>query len=658
MDEQADAVDAAVAEILAMAEARKVSATSRQPLEALAGRWRSPVAKVAVVGEVSVGKSTLINALVDAKVLPTAAEPLSSVPVELKYGPHVVATVHIFDGVRPDVRQFVGAQDISDHLTTRGERVLRQKYSRAARVLGAEVSVPSELLASGVSLVDTPGVGGLDPAHRRQTLATLTDVDAVLFAFLPDRPLNAHEIAFLAESVHRVGSYIIVQTHRDHTGDALARLESVQAKLRLPETWAEVVDGDAQAGELAARFADVRGVAVSAKLALEADRADGREARSAADPTGLADLREAIREEIVEKAVEIHRADMLRLTRSTAEAVTTRLDDLMELLNAGDETAKPIREREDRVLEWIERNGDNWKSDLHTTTAEVQVEVTELANERIRLLRRSYRDKFPTMNAEQVEAEVRQMVTEPENLLIEMRALVRLRLTESVTRIIAARPNHRVAKNLDLIRTAADVSRRLPAAPDVAMDLSDAYASPTSRVDAEDYTPMATVGATVFARQYIKKREDQQRSTGPEASGAVGSVVVTVGAILTSSTVLVPIALAAVLFTAISRWRRRRADTVAAAQQAYAEVETAILTTALPNAVDQANVDRDALIALIEDLTAEEQQSIARDREDLDWVANLSPAELLDLMDDIDRDRCALDRCEAVLSRVEKAWSR
>lgn len=604
----------------------------------------------------SVGKSTLINALVRERVLPSAAEPLSSVPVELRYGSQLVATIHIFDGVRPIIRQFVGAQDISDHLTTRGERVLRNKYSRTARVLGAEVSVPSDLLASGLHLIDTPGVGGLNPAHRRQTLATLQNVDAVLFTILPDRPVNAYELAFLAESVDRVGSYVIVQTHRDHTSDAVDRLTSVLATLRRPDTWAGVADTPAH--EIAQRFTDVQAVAVSAKLALDSSAADLCAGGSTPDLTGMGDLCDTIRQEIVDKAVKIHRADMLRLTRSTADAVRTRLDDLMELLRSGDESAKPIREREERVLKWIERDGDNWKSDLRAATTAVQAEVTETTNARIRLLRRTYRDKFATMKAAEIESKVRQLVVEPDSLVVDLLATVRSRLTDAVSGIISAHSDDRVAQNLDLIRTAEEVSGHLPASPSPDIDLSDAYASPAARVEVEDYVPVATVGITMFARQYTNRQQDSRRHVRPGQVGTASSAVAAIGAVLASSPVLVPIAIAAALFTGIAVWRRRRADTIAAAQQAYADVENAILQKALPPAVEQAAIERDALIELIEELTEEERASIARDREDLDWAANLPGAERLDLMDDIDRDRRALDRCTDMLSDVEAIWSR
>ncbi|MGW3996023.1 dynamin family protein [Amycolatopsis sp. NPDC004772] len=635
MSEIADRLDRVAAEILTLAEKRQVSASSRAPLAALTGRWRESVAKVAVVGEISVGKSTLINALVGAPILPTGEEPLSSVPVVLSHGRYTAATVHLVYGGQPHVHRLGGADDIATHLTTRGERVLREKYGRDARVLGAEVTAESELLASGVQLIDTPGVGGLDPAHRRRTVATLEDVDAVLFTIKPDRPINENELAFLAESADRVRTYVIVQTRRDETTHADAHLAAEMARLADTRTWSAVVGAD-RADELAARFAGASGVSVAAKLALDADCST-----AALDRNGITELRKRLTENVVDQVAEIHLGDMVRLTRNVTAATGARLEDLLALLEAGNRNDEPVRAREERIRRWVKREGDNWRDNLRTATADAQREITERANKRIRELRRDYLDRFATMKTKAIKPAVDVLVVEPENLLVTMRGVVRERLKRAIEALTEGKKDDPIARGLDQWLTAVEMEGRLP-------DLGDTYRTPQTRVQVEDFTPAASFGVMSMYREQVRTTR-----AGNTHHGA-GSALAVATAALLNPPVLITLGLAAGVFGAIGAWRRKRIDTIAAAKAVYAEVEKAILNQALPHAKKQAEGDRDAVIAGVELLTEQEQELIARDRADLDDVANLPPEERAGRKKSVEFDLAWVAQVNTELDDVEK----
>lgn len=635
-DELADRLDRAAADVLSLAQKRHVSESIQAPLAALAGRWRAPVAKVAVVGEISVGKSTLINALVGNRVLPDGEEPLSSVPVVVGYGPEIVATAYLSYDDELHIHPLVGSEAIAEHLTTRGEKAVRENHGRDARVLGAEVTVPSKLLASGLQLIDTPGVGGLDAAHRRRTMAALEDIDAVLFAIKPDRPINANELAFLAESADRVRSYVIVQTHRDETTDADAHLAKELARLADPATWTEPA-GEERAAELAERFTGVPGVSVAAKLALDTGRVT-----SSHDHTGITELSRCLTENVIDQVAQIHRGDMVRLTRTVGDAAKARLDELASQLMTGELKDEPIRLREERLLWWITDDGDNWETRLHAAAATARLEITELADERIRLLRLDYRDEFDKMKPAAIKTAVAALLDEPESLLATMRAKMRTRLLEATTGITADREDDPISRGIDQWLVASEMESRLP-------DLSDTYRAPKTRVEVEDYAPLAPVGFAAWLR-------GQNRSKAPEDPHrrGLGPALATAGAALMSPPLLITLTAAAVVFTGFAVHRRRKADTVAAAKRTHTEVEEVIRGKALPHALKQATADRDAVIEGVRLLAKKEQELIAGDRAGLDDMADLSKEERDDRMKGVDFDLKWAAHINADLDDVEK----
>src|SRR4051794_24165340 len=133
-------------------------------------RIRPPTCHVLVVGEFKKGKSSLINALLNARVCPSDADRATAVPTFVRYGPRAGARGISADG---DAGPPIALTDI-------------ESLATAARDPGPtrslEVTVPRELLRGGLVLVDTPGVGGgLTAAHAAVTLRALTAADVVLF---------------------------------------------------------------------------------------------------------------------------------------------------------------------------------------------------------------------------------------------------------------------------------------------------------------------------------------------------------------------------------------------------------------------------------------------------------------------------------------------
>src|SRR4030095_7873614 len=68
----------------------------------------------------------------------------------------------------PPVRRPIELDEARAHVMEKGRRVLG-----AERIIGVEIALPRQMLAGGLVIVDTPGVGGLGSAHAAGSLAAI-----------------------------------------------------------------------------------------------------------------------------------------------------------------------------------------------------------------------------------------------------------------------------------------------------------------------------------------------------------------------------------------------------------------------------------------------------------------------------------------------------
>ena len=154
-------------------------------------RLADPGARVLVVGEFKQGKSMLINAVVNAPVCPVDDDVATAVPTEVRYAEN--PTLTLIERAEPDSPEPRSRTVPIDHI---GQYVAEGGESQRL-VERAEVGLPRSVLAGGLCLVDTPGVGGLDSAHGARTLSALPTADAVLFVSDAAAEYTESELAFL-----------------------------------------------------------------------------------------------------------------------------------------------------------------------------------------------------------------------------------------------------------------------------------------------------------------------------------------------------------------------------------------------------------------------------------------------------------------------------
>lgn len=177
------------------------------------GRAEDHLVTVVVCGESNRGKSSLVNALLDRPaLLPAGARETTSTHVLVRQrrdGEAEQAIAHLAADEQTDL-----ALDELEDWVSESERAAPRRV--AAHV---EVALDHPILAEGIVLVDTPGVGGLDRAHGALTRAALRMAGAVILVVDAGAPLTSVELGVLREAMSCVGVVVVVLNRVDvHPG--------------------------------------------------------------------------------------------------------------------------------------------------------------------------------------------------------------------------------------------------------------------------------------------------------------------------------------------------------------------------------------------------------------------------------------------------------
>lgn len=159
---------------------------------------------VACVGQFKRGKSTLLDALVEEEILPTGVVPVTTVPTVLRYGAQRTARV-LMDGKWATIRPENLCQYVSEELNPENKK----------RVEGVEAFLPSPLLASGMCLVDTPGIGSVFSGNTEATKDFIPQIDAAILVVGADPPISGEELALIEAVGANVDHIVVVLNKMD-----------------------------------------------------------------------------------------------------------------------------------------------------------------------------------------------------------------------------------------------------------------------------------------------------------------------------------------------------------------------------------------------------------------------------------------------------------
>ena len=152
-----------------------------------------PQILIYVVGEFKQGKSSLVNALLNADVCPVDDDISTAVPTAVQFGDKPRAWAITNNPEAPNTPRVdeIPVRELAAYTSESGnpgnERGLRM----------VTVGLPRKLLSGGLVLVDTPGVGGLGSVNSALTVTNLPRAHAMLLVSDASMELTESELQFL-----------------------------------------------------------------------------------------------------------------------------------------------------------------------------------------------------------------------------------------------------------------------------------------------------------------------------------------------------------------------------------------------------------------------------------------------------------------------------
>lgn len=233
--------------------------------------WTEQRLRIGVLGITSSGKSTLVNALMDKRLLPDAVRPSSNTLVLCRWGATHKGTVHFLDTQRP--AETTSGEDLSTRL-----RHFADEESNPGNREGVKeivIESPEYRLGKDIVVVDTPGLDAYGlMEHEKLTLdVLLPTVDLVLFVTTCKANSDARIAEYVGKAVEYRKPVIVAQNMIDSIAPKLDHRGEVVS------SWSDVARAHARRVQ---RLMEGRGagagalVQVSAQWALQGRLGDSR----------------------------------------------------------------------------------------------------------------------------------------------------------------------------------------------------------------------------------------------------------------------------------------------------------------------------------------------------------------------------------------------
>ena len=318
---------------------------------------------VVVMGEVKRGKSSLVNALIaQPDLLPVDVLTCTSAPIRVAVshdGP-VVPQVTL---VRGTEREMILATELARWVTVDGVGSLQGNTNAGLEEAqdppsSAEIAVRYPDM-DGITVVDTPGVGGLDKRAVTAALQEARHAGVLLMVCDASTPITAPEMDILRQAHDSVGGVIVAVTKTDKN----------------TRRWRAIVEDNKRL--ISSHMGiDVPVVGVSSLRALDAARCIDPARRAELERrSGIAQLRSQLRAQLRQPAAMGQRAALQSITTTLTGIAKTVRDDIRLLAESS--TAVEQLEAEKTTLERLREESSEFEQRFQRDLAVARTRVTE-----------------------------------------------------------------------------------------------------------------------------------------------------------------------------------------------------------------------------------------------------------------------------------------
>ena len=318
---------------------------------------------VVVMGEVKRGKSSLVNALIaQPDLLPVDVLTCTSAPIRVAVshdGP-VVPQVTL---VRGTEREMILATELARWVTVDGVGSLQGNTNVGMDEAqdppsSAEIAVRYPDM-DGITVVDTPGVGGLDKRAVTAALQEARHAGVLLMVCDASTPITAPEMDILRQAHDSVGGVIVAVTKTDKN----------------TRRWRAIVEDNKRL--ISSHMGiDVPVVGVSSLRALDAARCIDPARRAELERrSGIAQLRSQLRAQLRQPAAMGQRAALQSITTTLTGIAKTVRDDIRLLAESS--TAVEQLEAEKTTLERLREESSEFEQRFQRDLAVARTRVTE-----------------------------------------------------------------------------------------------------------------------------------------------------------------------------------------------------------------------------------------------------------------------------------------
>lgn len=332
-----------------MAHLRRIDPDAASDLDVIRRREQT-VPSIVVVGETKRGKSSLTNALIGVPGLsPVDAAVATSSYLEFVHGAQPAARAYIPGREDPVPLRLDDLRDYGTVLGTMPDGI------RPPRRL--EIFHPAPMLQYA-TLLDTPGVGGLDSLHAEVALDAVERATALLFVVDASAPFSKPELDFLIEASKRVNMVMF----------ALTKIDAYPG-------WRTILDDDRSLLQAhAPRFASAPFFPVSSRLAELALSMPAEAAADVVKESRVAELQHGLIG-LAAKGTALKSANTLRAVRTEFVRLDIGVGDRMKSADPDPALLDRLKEERQKVNSRKRSETKQWSLALNTETQRARVDA-------------------------------------------------------------------------------------------------------------------------------------------------------------------------------------------------------------------------------------------------------------------------------------------